>query len=412
MNSDESQSIERAKKHLDSILREQIIRIRKMTKAGQKIDYSKLKSIIIGVAGGDGIGPIISSQTIRVLKFLLREEIEQRRVILREINGLTLENRVRQMKAVPDEVISELRECHVFLKGPTTTPEAGSEMPNIESANVYIRKVFDLYANVRPIRIPSLGIDWTFFRENTEGEYILGSKGLMVTPDLALDFKVITRQGTERIIRAAFDYAKKANKGKVTVVTKANVIKTTDGLFLQVAREISKEYPEIEWDSWYVDVFSAKLIDERRRKDFKVIVLPNLYGDIVTDEAAEIQGGVGTAGSANLGDRYAMFEAIHGSAPRMIEEGRGDYADPSSLMRAAAMMLEHIGLNEKAKQLHQALDICCHYEAKLKVTGHSDGASTKDFSDYLISTLKEPNLEERWSNYTKVGLGKGQFHSS
>jgi len=393
-----------AKNHLQELLTEQFERLKTINDNITTPDYSRIKPIIIGVAGGDGIGPIISVQTMRVLNTLLNEDINHGKVIIKEIHGLTIENRVKHMKAVPDDVMEQLRECHVLLKGPTTTPEMGSSLPNIESANVYIRKAFDLFANVRPIRVPRLGIDWVFFRENTEGEYMLGNRGLLIKNDLALDFKIITRKGATRILRMAFDYAQKTKRSKVTVVTKANVIKTTDGLFLDVARKVANEYPNVQWDSWYVDVFAAKLIDQKRRRDFKVVVLPNLYGDIITDEAAEFQGGVGTAGSANIGSNYAMFEAIHGSAPRMIEEGRGRYADPSSLMRAAAMLLEHIGMSEKAERLHMALDICCQYEAKVKVTGRADGATSEQFTDYIIEVINDPQLEAKWKTFKQKEL--------
>ncbi|MCD6110307.1 MAG: isocitrate/isopropylmalate dehydrogenase family protein, partial [Thermoplasmata archaeon] len=269
------------------------------------------------------------------------------------------------------------------------------------SANVAMRRELDLFANVRPVKVPELGIDWVFFRENTEGAYVLGPKGIMVTDDLAFDFKVITRQGAERIIRLAFDYARKNNINKVTVVTKANVVKTTDGLFLSVAEEVAKEYPEVEWDDWYVDIMSAKLIDPARRSQFRVIVLPNLYGDILTDEAAQIQGGVGTAGAANIGKRYAMFEAIHGSAPRMVQEGRAKYADPSSMIKAAAMLLRHAGFVDKAERLEKALDICAIYERRVVVTGRSDGATGEEFANYVMETLKDPELEKKWENYAK-----------
>ncbi|MEM3190737.1 MAG: isocitrate/isopropylmalate family dehydrogenase [Candidatus Parvarchaeota archaeon] len=393
--------LEKAKEHFAKVMQEQIRRVSNISKSGEWLDYSKLKKITIGVAGGDGIGPIISRETMRVLNILIDEEISSGKLQLKQIEGLTLENRIKQLKPVPDEVMEELKACNVLLKGPTTTPEAGSGVPNIESANVAIRKAFDLFANVRPVRVPSQGIDWVFFRENTEGEYVLGSQGIMVAPDIAVDFKVISRPGAERIVRLAFEYAKRTNRNKVTVVTKANVIKTTDGLFLETAKEVAKDFPDVQWDSWYIDVFSAKLIDEKRRREFKVVVLPNLYGDIITDEAAEFQGGVGTAGSANIGKRYAMFEAIHGSAPRMVQEGRGEYADPSSLMRAAAMMLEHIGYTEKAIKLNKALDICTQYEAKLKITGRPDGATAHDFADYVIATITDPRLNVKWDSYQK-----------
>jgi isocitrate dehydrogenase (NAD+) len=262
-----------------------------------------------------------------------------------------------------------------------------------------MRRALDLFANVRPVKVPELNIDWVFFRENTEGAYVLGSKGVNVTDDLAVDFKVITTQGAERIIRLAFDYAKKNNINKVTVVTKANVVKTTDGKFLNMAEQIAQDYPGIEWDDWFIDIMTAKLIDPARQAQFRVIVLPNLYGDICTDEAAQIQGGVGTAGSANIGKRYAMFEAIHGSAPRMVQEGRAQYADPSSIIKAAAMLLNHIGYPEKSKQLEMALDICSQFEKTLKITGRSDGATGEEFANYIMDTIKDSALENKWKSY-------------
>ncbi len=383
------------------ILQEQVERVERIAKPVEWTDYSKLDRIVIGVIGGDGIGPIIAKETTKVLESLLEDEISSGRVEIREIAGLTIENRIKQMKPLPDEVLSEIEKCHVLLKGPTTTPEEGSGMPNIESANIAIRRAFDLFANVRPVRVPSEGIDWVFFRENTEGEYMLGSRGMMVTPDLAVDFKVITRPGAERIIRLAFEHARKTGRKKVTVVTKANVVKTTDGLFLETAKRVAKDFPEIAWDGWYIDVFTAKLIDQKRRREFEVVVLPNLYGDIVTDEAAELQGGVGTAGSANLGARFGMFEAIHGSAPRMMAEGRGAYADPLSLMRAAVMMLEHVGKLQKSRRLGKALDMCAMYEKKAVITGRSDGATASQFGDQVTVALEDTQLESRWQSYQK-----------
>ena len=391
--------IEKASQHFANLVKEQLERVERMKKEQDWIDYSKLKPIIIGFCWGDGIGPIISQETQRVLEYLLDEETKEGKLEFRTIEGLTIENRVKHMKAIPDDVLEELKACHVILKAPTTTPEKGGPYPNIESANVAMRRELDLFANVRPVKVPKDGIDWTFFRENTEGAYILGSKGIQVTEDLAFDFKVITKQGAERIIRMAFDYAKKNGIDSVTVVTKANVVKTTDGLFLETAERVAKDYPGIKWEGWYIDIMTAKLIDPKRRTQFRVIVLPNLYGDILTDEAAEFQGGVGTAGSANIGKRYAMFEAIHGSAPRMIKEGRGQYADPSSLIRAASMMVRHIGFTDKAEQLEMALDVCGVYEKKVVITGRSDGATGREFCDYLLETMKDPNLKQKWEGY-------------
>jgi isocitrate dehydrogenase (NAD+) len=326
-------------------------------------------------------------------------------VALRDIQGLTIEERAKVGKALPEDALEALKKCHVILKGPLTTPKKGDPWPNLESANVSMRRELDLFANVRPVKVPEQGIDWIFFRENTEGEYILGSKGLNVTDDLAVDFKVITTQGTDRIVRLAFDYAHNNGINRVSAVTKANVIKTSDGKFLEIARNIAKEYPQVEFDDWFVDIMAAKLVDAKRRTQFKVIVLPNLYGDILTDEAAEFQGGVGTAGSANIGKRYAMFEAIHGSAPRMVKDGRAEYADPSSIMRAAVMMLRHIGFVGKARAFEMALDICGQFEKKVCITGRPGGATGAEFANYVLKTLQDPALEQKWQAYQKTDRG-------
>ena len=305
----------------------------------------------------------------------------------RVIDGLTIERRAELGCAIPPDVMEQLKQCHVILKGPTTTPRKGDPWPNVESANVAMRKALDLFANVRPVKVPELGIDWTFYRENTEGGYAVGSQGVQIDDDLFIDFTVATSQGCERIARLAFDYARKTGKNRVSCVTKANIIKTTDGKFLDTCQKVAREYPEVEFDDWYIDIMTAKLLDDKRRRDFKVVVLPNLYGDIITDEAAEIQGGVGTAGSANIGKRYAMFEAIHGSAPRMVQEGRAKYADPSSVLRASVMLLEHIGEIELANKLDRALDICMFEEKKVVVNGRDTGATAQEFTDYVLDTI-------------------------
>lgn len=373
----------------EALVREQLARNEIIKAQKEFVDFDNLDKIVIGVCGGDGIGPIITKESARVLEYMLADDVKAGKVEFKVIDGLTIENRVAVMKAIPDDVLAELKECHVILKGPTTTPQAGDPWPNIESANVAMRKELDLFANVRPVKVPDQGIDWTFFRENTEGAYAVGSKGVNVTDDLAMDFVVTTSEGSERIARMAYDYAKRNGKERVSIINKANVIKTTDGKFLRICKEVGKEYPEIITDEWYVDITTAKLIDEKRRKDFKVFVLPNLYGDIITDEAAEFQGGVGTAGSANLGKRYAMFEAIHGSAPRMIREGRGQYADPCSMLRATVMLLSHIGKQKEADLLERALDICMFEEKKLTITGRDNGATCSDFGDYVMETVKK-----------------------
>lgn len=383
------ENLQAAVKKFEELVREQSARSDKIKAEKEFLDFDKLDKIIIGVCGGDGIGPIITKESARVLEYMLADDVRAGKIEFRNIDGLTIENRVAANKAIPDDVLEELKACHVILKGPTTTPQAGDPWPNIESANVAMRKALDLFANVRPVKVKEQGIDWTFFRENTEGAYAVGSKGINVDDDLAIDFVVTTSEGTERIARLAYEYARKNGKDRVSIINKANVIKTTDGKFLRICKKVGEEYPDITTDEWYIDITTAKLIDEKRRRDFKVFILPNLYGDIITDEAAEFQGGVGTAGSANLGKRYAMFEAIHGSAPRMIREGRGQYADPCSMLRASVMLLSHIGKQKEADLLERALDICMFEEKKLQITGREDGATCSAFGDYVMETVRK-----------------------
>lgn len=381
--------IEAAKEKFGQLLEKQLTRVEGMKAQGDFVDYQALDKIMIGVCGGDGIGPAITGQAQRVLEYLLKEDVSAGKVEFKVIDGLTIERRAEEMAAIPAEVLEEIKQCNVILKGPTTTPRKGDEWPNVESANVAMRKELDLFANVRPVRIPEQGIDWTFYRENTEGGYAAGKDGINVTEDLGIDFTVVTSQGTERIIRAAFEFAKANGKTRVTAVTKANIVKTTDGKFLEIFYDIAKEYDGMEADDWYIDIMTAKLVDEKRRRDFQVMVLPNLYGDILTDEAAEFQGGVGTAGSANIGKKYAMFEAIHGSAPRMVKEGRDIYADPCSVIRAGAMLLAHIGYVEQSDKLYKALDICTEKERKLVMTGRDTGATSAEFADYIMETVEK-----------------------
>ena len=398
-----SQAIDAAKEHFGKLLEEQLQRVERLKAADDWIDYSRVSPIIVGMIGGDGIGPYIAAEAQRVLAFLLKEKVDSGKVQFRIIEGLTIENRAAKLKTIPEDVLADIMECHVTLKGPTHTPEQGDGWPNLESANVAMRKELDLFANVRPVRIPSKGIDWIFFRENTEDMYAVGSQGIHVTEDLGIDFRVITSQGSERIIEAAFAHARMTGKETVTVVTKANIVKTTDGKFLDTARKVAARYPEIKWEGWYIDLMTAALINPARQKQFQVLVLPNLYGDILTDEAGQIQGGVGTAGSANIGKRYGMFEAIHGSAPRMVREGRAQHADPSSMMRAGAMMLTHLGFEDIGDKLHKALDICGQYERKLVITGRDTGSTAEEFGKYLMETIEDSRLESRWDEYVNAG---------
>ena len=365
------------------ILEKQLTRVEDMKSQGDFVDYDNLGKIRIGVCGGDGIGPTITAEARRVLEFMLADMVEAGKVEFVNIDGLTIENRIACGKAIPDDVMAELKSCEIILKGPTTTPKGGT----MESANVTLRRELDLYANVRPVSVPAEGIDWMFYRENTEGEYVLGSRGVEIPGMLAMDFKVTTEPGTRRIARAAFEYAKANGKDNVAIVTKANIMKKTDGNFTRICHEVAADYPGITAEDWYIDIMTANLVNPAIRSKFQVFVLPNLYGDIITDEAAEIQGGVGTAGSANIGDHYAMFEAIHGSAPRMVEEGLADYANPASIFKAAEMLLRHIGLIAKADQLAAALTTCNETEKAVVVTGTREGATCEAFADYVIAKI-------------------------
>ena len=383
------ESIELAKQKFGELIAEEYQRIERMKADNEVKDFSKMKKIVVGILPGDGIGPIIMDQAVRVLKALMEEEIASGHIVLRPINGMTIENRAAKLQSLPDEVFEEIKQCDVLLKGPMVTPRAGDLWPNLVSANSLLRRGLELFAAVRPIRIPEKNIDWTFFRENIEGEYIWGNKGIQVNEDLAVDFKVQTRQGSERIARAAFEFARKNGKKNVTIVTKANIVKLADGNFIKAVRKVGEEYPEIEIQERLVDAMCAKMLDPEFNKGIEVIVLPNLYGDIVTDVAAEHQGGLGTASSSNLGNKYAMFEAIHGTAPYLISHGRGEYADPCSLIRAVGMLLAHIGYGDRKKKLDDALDICTITERKVVLTTMPEDASTKEFTDYVIETLEK-----------------------
>ena len=385
--SDNTKNIEVAQEKFAELIKSEFERIERMKQDNEIKDFSKQEKIVIGVLPGDGIGPIIMAQALCVLKTLMKDELESGKVEIREIEGMTIEHRAETLQSLPDEVLAEVKKCDVILKGPMVTPRAGDPWPNLLSANSLLRRNLELFAAVRPIKIPEKNIDWTFFRENIEGEYIWGNKGIQVNDDLAVDFKVQTQQGTERIARVAFDFARKNGKKNVTIVTKANIVKLADGNFIKGVRKVGEEYPEIEIQEHLVDAMCAKMLDPEFNKGIEVIVLPNLYGDIVTDVAAEHQGGLGTASSSNIGNKYAMFEAIHGTAPFLISHGRGQYADPCSLIRAVGMLVAHIGYGDRKQLLDRALDICTITERKLVVTTDKDGATAEEFTTYLVDTI-------------------------
>lgn len=381
-------AISQAQGKFGELIQSEFERIERMKQDTEVKDFSKLDKIVVGILPGDGIGPIIMEQAVCVIKALIPDEIASGKVELRHIEGMTIENRAAKLQSLPDDVFEEIKKCDVIIKGPMVTPRAGEPWPNLVSANSLLRRGLELFAAVRPIRIPDKGIDWTFFRENIEGEYIWGNKGIQVDEDLAVDFKVQTKQGSERIARAAFEFARKNGKKNVTIVTKANIVKLADGNFIKAVRKVGEEYPEIEIQERLVDAMCAKMLDPEFNKGIEVVVLPNLYGDIVTDIAAEHQGGLGTASSSNIGNKYAMFEAIHGTAPYLMSHGRGEYADPSSLIRAAGMMLAHIGYADKKVLLEKALDVCTT-EKKVVLTTFTEDASAKEYTDYIIETIEK-----------------------
>jgi len=298
----------------------------------------------ITIARGDGIGPEIMDATLKIMEhagaMIQPEFIEIGEKVYLAGNS----------SGIPDEAWESLRRTKVFFKGPITTPQGGG----YKSLNVTIRKTLGLYANVRPnvsyapfVKTKHPDMNMVIIRENEEDLYA----GIehQQTPEVVQCLKLITRPGTEKIVHYAFEYARKNNRKKVTCFTKDNIMKLTDGLFHKVFDEVAKEYPEIETEHWIIDIGMAKIADTPQ--DFDVIVMPNLYGDIASDVAAQITGSVGLAGSANIGDQVAMFEAIHGSAPDISGKG---IANPSGLINGAIMMLVHIGQPEVATRIHNA----------------------------------------------------------
>lgn len=383
------ESIAKAQQAFGELIRQDYQRIDGMKKAQEPLDFSKLDKIIVGILPGDGIGPVIMPLALQVMEALVGDNVKSGKIEIRQIEGMTIENRVAQNNSLPQECLEEIKKCHVLLKGPMVTPRAGDGLPNLVSANSLLRRNLDLYAAVRPIDIPDKDIHWTFFRENIEGEYIWGNKGIQVDEDLAVDFKVQTHLGSRRIARAAFEYARKNGKHNVTVVTKANIVKLADGNFIKAVREVGQEYPDIEIQERLVDAMCAKMMDADFHKGIEVVVLPNLYGDIVTDVAAEHQGGLGTASSSNIGDRYALFEAIHGTAPGLCAAGKAGYANPCSLIRAMGQMLVHMGYGEANGKLEKALDACTRGENAMVVGPKEGQHSAAEFAEYLISAIEK-----------------------
>lgn len=381
------ENIDAAKEKFAQLVASETARIERMRSAPAAPDYSKLDTVIIGVIPGDGIGPIIMKQALRVINTLLAEPISRGKIEFRVISGLSIEERAARCECLPQESVDQLKQCHVVLKGPITTPRPGDPWPALPSTVAALRRALELDVSMRPVSNPIKGIDWVMFRENIEGAYVWGGKGIQVDEDLAVDFVVETRLQSHHVAKTAFEYARKNGRGHVTAVSKVNVVKLTDGNFLAACREVAKEYPEIAYDEQLVDITASKLGDKEFTKNMEVLVLPNLYGDIISDVAAELSGGVGTAGSASVGAKYALFEAIHGSAPFLMNNNRGEYANPSSLMKAAGMLLAHIGYTREAEILNKALDICGYTERKLVITSFREDASTEEYTDYILETI-------------------------
>lgn len=359
----------------------------------------------ITVAKGDGIGPEIMDATLKIILAagaqLEIDEIEIGEKVY--LSGNT--------SGISSESWDIIRRNKIFLKAPITTPQGGG----YKSLNVTTRKFLGLYANVRPctslhpfVSTKHPVMDMVIVRENEEDLYA----GIehQQTDEVIQCLKLISRPGCEKIVRYAFEYAKQQNRKKVTCFSKDNIMKQTDGLFHQVFNEIAKEYPEIENEHWIVDIGAAKVADTP--EDFDVIVMPNLYGDIISDIAAQITGSVGLAGSANIGEECSMFEAIHGSAPTIAGQ---NVANPSGLLQGAVMMLNHIGQNEVAEKVHNAwlktLEDGIHTQDIFSDETSKQKVGTQAFADAVIANLGQKPAQLKpvhYANNTVMNLPKYQ----
>ena len=331
----------------------------------------------ITVIRGDGIGPEIMDATLYVLDRLgagLEYEYAEAGLAAMEQYG----------ELLPQATLDSIARNKVALKSPLTTPVGGG----FSSINVALRRHFDLYANVRPAhsfpntksRYPS-GVDLITVRENTEGAYIGEGQSLSEDGEVATLTQKITRKGSERIVRYAFELARSTGRKKVTAVHKANIIKSTSGLFLNVAREVAAQYPDIEFQEMIVDNACMQLV--MRPEQFDVIVTTNLFGDIISDLCAGLVGGLGLAPGANIGEHAAIFEAVHGTAPDIAGKG---VANPCALLLAAAQMLDHIGQPQNAERLRKA--IVATMAAKDSLTGDLGGTGTTiGFAQAIASRL-------------------------
>lgn len=327
---------------------------------------------------GDGIGPEVAHAAVRAIE-ATGVDIRWKRAELNE--AIILE----AGKTLPQYVLDSLNETRVGLKGPVTTPIAGG----FQSVNVALRKALDLFANVRPVRtLPGIKtrfqdvqIDMVIFRENTEDLYA----GLEheVVKDVVTGLKVITRVASERIAQYAFEYAKKNGRKQVAAIHKANIMKLADGLFLRCCRETAQQFPQVAYKEIIVDNASMQLVI--RPETFDILLLPNLYGDIISDLAAGLVGGLGIVPGANMGETHAVFEAVHGSAPDIAGQGK---ANPTALMMSSVMLLTHLGETDAAHKLQSSIEKV--YADGNHLTGDVGGsASTEEFTEAVIKTIKE-----------------------
>lgn len=328
----------------------------------------------ITVLKGDGIGPEICAEVIRILKTLdLDLEYD-----LQEVGAACYE---KYGALIPQACFDSIERNKVVLKAPITTPVG----KGFKSLNVQLRNKYDLYANIRPaksmpnVETPFKNIDLVTFRENTEDLYI--GQEEMISPDEVHAIKKITRHASERIIRAAFEYALKNDRKKVTCVHKANILKLSDGMFLSIFNEIKDEYPTIEANSMIVDNTCMQLV--MNPSQFDIMVMPNLYGDIISDLTSGLIGGLGLLPSSNLGDEMALFEAVHGSAPDIAGQNK---ANPTALLLAACLMLDHIGKEEDADRIRKAIDAVL-IEGKVRTADLGGNSSTTEYSDAIIAKL-------------------------
>ena len=326
---------------------------------------------------GDGIGPEVAQAAVRAIE-ATGVDIRWRRA---ELNEAIIQE---AGKTLPQYLLDSLNETRVGLKGPVSTPVAGG----FQSVNVALRKALDLFANVRPVktlpgiktRFQDVSIDMVIFRENTEDLY----SGLEheIVRDVVTSLKVITRTASERIARYAFSYARENSRRQVIAIHKANIMKLADGLFVRCCREVAKQYPEIQYKELIVDNASMQLV--MRPETFDILLLPNLYGDIVSDLAAGLVGGLGIVPGANMGETHAVFEAVHGSAPDIAGQGK---ANPTALMLSAVMMLIHIGETAAATKLQSAVE-SVYREGKFLTSDVGGAASTEDFTEAVMRAVK------------------------